>query len=95
MWDTSRILNESSNIGDVFHNLLGYADHPTPLQAMVWVTYLSVSVVAFVKLGRRGRKSIPTARTDVAAEASEVAPVAGEAAGTVASAMLAVPHSTS
>lgn len=95
MWDTSRILNESSNIGDVFHNLLGYADHPTPLQAMVWVTYLSVSVVAFVKLGRRGRKPIPTARTDVAAEAGEVAPVAGEAAGTVASAKLAVPHSTS
>ena len=56
MWDTSGYLSESSSIGDVFHSLLGYADHPTPLQAVVWVTYLSVATTAFILVGRRGRR---------------------------------------
>jgi len=53
LWDTSRYLNQSSNIGDVFHSLVGYADHPTVLQAIVWVAYLTVAATAFIRRGRR------------------------------------------
>jgi high-affinity iron transporter len=58
LWDTTRYLNESSNIGDVFHSLLGYADRPTVLQAVVWVTYVTVATTAFIVMGRRAR-SVP------------------------------------
>ncbi len=64
LWDTSRYLNESSNIGDVFHSLLGYADHPTVLQAVVWVTYLTVATTAFIAKGRRAKSA--TAQVAVA-----------------------------
>jgi high-affinity iron transporter len=64
LWDTSRYLNESSNIGDLFHSLLGYAEQPTVLQAMVWVTYLTVSTVAFIRLGRRRSGGSSTAVVD-------------------------------
>ena len=30
-------------LGDVFHSLLGYADRPTVLQAVVWLTYVAVA----------------------------------------------------
>ena len=53
MWDTSGLLNESSNLGDAFHSLLGYADHPTVLQAVVWVGYLTTATTAFILKGRR------------------------------------------
>lgn len=59
LWDTSRYLNESSNIGDVFHSLIGYADHPTALQAIVWVTYLAVASTVFIRRGRRGSSGQP------------------------------------
>jgi len=55
LWDTQRYLRESSNIGDVFHSLLGYADHPTVLQAVVWLTYVTVATTAFLVMGRRAR----------------------------------------
>ena len=55
LWDTSRYLSEASSIGDVFHSLLGYADQPTVLQAIVWVTYLVVSTTAFIVMGRRAK----------------------------------------
>ena len=55
LWNSSSYLSESSSIGDVFHSLLGYADHPTVLQAIVWVTYLGVATTAFIVMGRRGR----------------------------------------
>ncbi len=53
LWDSSRVLSEDSTLGDVLHSLLGYADHPTVLQAIVWVTYLAVATTAFILLGRR------------------------------------------
>ena len=40
LWDTSRYLSEDSTPGDLVHSLLGYADHPTVLQLIVWSTYL-------------------------------------------------------
>ena len=59
LWDSSRVISESSSVGDVFHSLLGYADHPTVLQAVVWVTYLSVAIVLFVRSGRPGHSARP------------------------------------
>ncbi|HLM96078.1 MAG TPA: FTR1 family protein [Acidimicrobiales bacterium] len=56
LWNTSGVLNEGSSLGDVFHSLLGYADHPTVLQLIVWATYVSVSVTLFIRMGRRARR---------------------------------------
>jgi high-affinity iron transporter len=55
VWNTSTFLSEGSSLGDVFHSLLGYADRPTVLQLIVWVTYVSVSVTLFIRMGRRAR----------------------------------------
>ena len=52
MWNSSGVLSESSNLGDVFHSLLGYADQPTMLQGLVWLTYVALSIGSFVILGR-------------------------------------------
>ena len=63
LWNSSRVISEASSLGDVFHSLLGYADHPTVLQAIVYLTYVVVSVAAFVSMGRprRGRRPVSTA----------------------------------
>jgi len=57
LWNTSGVLSESSNLGDVFHSLLGYADQPTVLQGLVWLIYVASSVGTFVVLGRQGTSS--------------------------------------
>ena len=77
LWDSSRYLSESSSIGDLFHSLLGYADRPTVLQAIVWVTYLVASATAFILLGRRrrpGAGTVPVA-AEVAVDPPARAPV--------------------
>jgi high-affinity iron transporter len=71
LWNSSSYLSESSSIGDVFHSLLGYADHPTVLQAIVWVTYLGVATTAFIAMGRRGRTPpVPVPAVDTTAAAA-------------------------
>lgn len=55
LWNTSGFMSESSNLGDVFHSLIGYADQPTVLQGLVWVAYVAVSVGIFVMLSRKPR----------------------------------------
>ncbi len=57
VWDTSRALSEDSTLGDLFHSLLGYADRPTVLQVIVWVTYVGVATSLFITRGRRARSS--------------------------------------
>jgi len=52
MWDTSSTVTEGSSIGDVLHSLVGYAERPTVLQGIVWVTYVAVSVTCFIAMGR-------------------------------------------
>jgi high-affinity iron transporter len=56
LWNSSQVISEGSNLGDVLHTLLGYADQPTVLQAIVWVGYLAVSTTAFVGMSRRGAR---------------------------------------
>jgi high-affinity iron transporter len=73
MWNSSGLVTESSSTGDVLHSLLGYADHPTVLQAVVWLTYVVISISTFVGLGlghhRRppvgeGANSSPTTKVE-------------------------------
>jgi high-affinity iron transporter len=57
LWNSSSLISEASSGGDVLHSLFGYAQAPTVLQAVVWVTYVSVSIAAFVAMSRRSRRS--------------------------------------
>ena len=57
LWNTTGVLSEDSSLGDVFHSLLGYADQPTVLQAIVWVAFVSISATLFIRMGRRSGKS--------------------------------------
>lgn len=52
LWNSSSAITESSNIGDVLHSLVGYADQPTVLQVIVWIVYIAISVTTFVVLSR-------------------------------------------
>lgn len=56
LWNSSGFLSESSSLGDVFHSLLGYADHPTVLQVIVWSSYLVISIAAFTQVARRSSR---------------------------------------
>jgi high-affinity iron transporter len=48
LWNTGRVLSEDSTLGDIVHSFFGYASQPTVLQAVVYVTYLVVVLVAFM-----------------------------------------------
>jgi high-affinity iron transporter len=61
LWNSSHVVSEGSSIGDVLHSLLGYADRPTVLQAVVWVGYLAISLTAFVLLSRKSKRRTKTA----------------------------------
>ncbi len=50
LWNTSAYLNESSNIGDIAHTLLGYAAQPTALELIAYALYLTVGVATFIQL---------------------------------------------
>jgi high-affinity iron transporter len=61
LWNSSGVLSQDSALGDIFHSFLGYADHPTVLQIIAWVAYVSVAVTLFIYVGRRARKGSPAA----------------------------------
>jgi high-affinity iron transporter len=54
LWNTSGTVSEASSFGDVLHSLLGYADRPTELQAFVWLIYVVVSTILFIRVGKSG-----------------------------------------
>ena len=56
----SRLMNEGSSIGDLFHLMVGYAERPTTLQAVAWIVYVGGAVTAFVTMGRRSRRQNAT-----------------------------------
>ena len=77
LWDTSRALSENSTFGDILHSFFGYADHPTVLQVICYLTYLVAAVVAFLYVGRNsrfGRKEIQVATAGPARTASAPVP---------------------
>jgi len=57
LWNSSAALSESSTLGDILHAFIGYADHPTVLQLIVWAGYLAISITAFIRYGKKGSKA--------------------------------------
>jgi high-affinity iron transporter len=66
LWNSGGILSENSSIGDVFHSLLGYAERPSVLQAVVWVTFVTVALTCFITMGRRARTAATPGHRDPA-----------------------------
>jgi high-affinity iron transporter len=66
MWHSASLLAESSAFGDVLHSFFGYSDAPTPLQLVIYVGYLAVVVVSYLRvrarLGTRADRSYAGAR---------------------------------
>ena len=56
LWNSERFVSEGSSLGDVFHSLFGYADHPTVLQLVSYFGYLGLVLMSFVLLARRARR---------------------------------------
>ncbi len=52
LWNSSNWVSESSNLGDVLHSILGYADQPTLSQLVLWALYLVGALVAFRLVSR-------------------------------------------
>jgi high-affinity iron transporter len=53
LWNSGGLVSEASSVGDMLHSLLGYADQPTVLQALVWASYVALATTAFLRVGRR------------------------------------------
>jgi high-affinity iron transporter len=47
LWNTSRLLNENTTLGDILHSFFGYADSPTGLQLGSYVVYLTLMLWLF------------------------------------------------
>ena len=52
LWNTHAAITESSNIGDILHQLVGYAEQPTFLQVTSWAVYVVRAVSLFLRVGR-------------------------------------------
>jgi high-affinity iron transporter len=59
LWDTGRLISDSSALGDVLHGVVGYAAAPTLLQVAVWALFLVAGLAAFLSrpasIGQRAR----------------------------------------
>ena len=53
MWHSASFLSEDSAFGDVMHSFFGYSDAPTALQLLMYVCYLAIVIVAYLKLRPR------------------------------------------
>src|SRR2546428_829204 len=42
LWNTAHILSEDSVLGDLLHGIIGYAEAPTILQGLLYITYLLI-----------------------------------------------------
>src|SRR5947207_5434117 len=53
LWNTSHFLSENSVIGDLLHGIIGYAEAPTILQGLFYVTYLLIAGGIFAWITRK------------------------------------------
>ena len=53
MWHTASVLSQDSAFGDVMHSFFGYSDSPTALQLLMYIGYLAIVIVAYLKLRPR------------------------------------------
>ena len=44
LWDSSHILSDTSIVGRVLHTLIGYNDHPSAMQGLIYLATLAVMV---------------------------------------------------
>jgi high-affinity iron transporter len=63
LWDSSEVLSDTSLVGRALHTLIGYTDHPTGLQALVYALVLTAILV----LTRAMKPRVPMHRTAAAA----------------------------
>lgn len=81
VWNTGDVLSEDTELGDLLHSILGYAQAPTVLQVLIYVGYLAVVVAAFSTLpaGSRQRVARPTGPEPAATAGSPLADLATRA----------------
>lgn len=48
IWNTAMYLSEYSTLGDLLHSFFGYAQSPTLLQALVYISFLGISLWALL-----------------------------------------------
>lgn len=64
LWNTSGFLSEDGTVGDIAHTFFGYAQSPTILQLALYLGYLAVVLILFLR--RRGSASTPTPQVPAA-----------------------------
>lgn len=69
VWNSASLLSEDTTFGDILHSFFGYADHPTVLQVICYLTYLAAAVVAFLWVGGSSRFGGRLPRREQPAEA--------------------------
>jgi high-affinity iron transporter len=52
LWNSGSVLSENSTLGDILHSFVGYAQAPTLLQVGIYVAYLAIILVLFVRASR-------------------------------------------
>lgn len=52
IWDTGAVIPDQSTLGDILHGLLGYAASPTVLQVLIYLAFLAVGLVFFLRRPR-------------------------------------------
>jgi high-affinity iron transporter len=55
LWDSAKVLPQSSALGDIFHTFFGYAQRPSVLQLLVYFAYLGTAVSAYLGWARAWR----------------------------------------
>ena len=61
LWHTGGVLSQDGTLGDILHSFFGYADSPTALQVIVYVGYLAVVLVFFLRNTNRPKPQVPAA----------------------------------
>ena len=61
VWDTSAVLSQSSAVGRALHTLIGYADRPTAMQAVVYLAVLAVMFTLMKVLAPPRQRHTPVA----------------------------------
>jgi high-affinity iron transporter len=64
LWNTAHILSEDSQLGDLLHAFVGYAEEPTVLQGLLYTLYLLIVGGIFVWMTRKPPTMKP-ARNDL------------------------------
>ena len=71
LWNTSHFLSENSVIGDLLHGIIGYAEEPTILQGLFYVTYLLIAGGIFAWITRKPIIGKPSASSTSTLRANE------------------------